>query len=437
MGTTQDVAVLTRKLGAGDYDPVKYVAEISQRCVGGEEVHAQRKVIQTVADETNNQLKKNVYQNYSQFIETAKEISHLETDMYRLSHMITEQRKLLTGLIETSLLGDSVPLSHVIEKEEKEEEIVVEAAPNSAMDTGRKQLIELMQNVEGGRDVIDVPTRYVITHCDLLEMDIGENTALQRVHGVICNDSVIIATWLRDRRGPVRFKLSAVYPVSTIAVVNVRDLAGIKNAWKLLAGPDVQMFQCTDAETKKKCLAAYEEAKELQKTGGLPKAKFERGKSVRPKKHEALNPFEDEEFVDDEESEEAPDEGEIAEWLTELSDTLEVHIAQREFEQAVELLKEAEAELGQSQELTPRLSVIRDAARERREGLLRVLRSELRVSLPLIGQFCQYSNLKVTPDKSLQGGPRTARRVVSLLSSLGQADQARDLLLAHRTALLR
>ena len=112
MGTTQDVAVLTRKLGAADYDPTKYVSEISQRCVGGEEVLQQRKVIQAVADDTNNQLKKNVYQNYSQFIETAKEISHLETDMYRLSHMITEQRKLLTGLLETSILGDSVPLSH-------------------------------------------------------------------------------------------------------------------------------------------------------------------------------------------------------------------------------------------------------------------------------------------------------------------------------------
>ena len=36
-----------------------------------------------MADDTNNQLKKNVYQNYSQFIETAKEISHLESDMYR------------------------------------------------------------------------------------------------------------------------------------------------------------------------------------------------------------------------------------------------------------------------------------------------------------------------------------------------------------------
>ena len=141
---------------------------------------AQRKVIQTVADDTNNQLKKNVYQNYSQFIETAKEISHLENDMYRLSHMITEQRKLLTGLLETSILGDSVPLSHDIDKEETQEvedtKEEKEVSPATVIDAGRKQLIDLMETVEGGRDVIDVPTRYVLNHCDMVEMDISENT---------------------------------------------------------------------------------------------------------------------------------------------------------------------------------------------------------------------------------------------------------------------
>ena len=386
---------------------------------------AQRKVIQTVADDTNNQLKKNVYQNYSQFIETAKEISHLETDMYRLSHMITEQRKLLTGLLETSILGDSVPLSHEIDKDDTQEisdsKEEKEVSPANIIDAGRKQLIDLMETVEGGRDVIDTPTRFVISHCDMVEMDISENTALHRVHGYICNDSIIIATWLRDRRGPVRYQLSAVYPVSAMAVVNVRDLGGIKNAWKLLAGADVRLFQCTDAETKKKCLAAYEEAKELQKTGGLPRMKqFERGKSVRPKKNEPLNPFDNEEFVDDD-TEDEQEEGEIDEWLTELSDTLEVHIAQREFEQAVELIQEAEAEFSKTPEMTVKMSEVKEAAMTRKEVLLSVLRSELRV----------------TPDKSLQGGPRTARRAVGLLTSLGQADQARDLLLAHRTALLR
>ena len=119
--------------------------------------------------------------------------------------------------------------------------------------------------------------------------------------------------------------------------------------------------------------------------------------------------------------EDEAEEQELAEWLTELSDTLEVHIAQREFEQAVELIKEAEDEFKKYPELPVKMREVSEAGMLRKEGLLAVLRNEL----------------KVTPDKSLQGGPRTARRAVNLLSCLGKADEARELLLAHRTALLR
>lgn len=47
------------------------------------------------------------------------------------------------------------------------------------------------------------------------------------------------------------------------------------------------------------------------------------------------------------------------------------------------------------------------------------------------------SELRVTPEKSLQGGPRAASRAVLLLTRLGQASQACDLFLKHRTALLK
>ena len=47
------------------------------------------------------------------------------------------------------------------------------------------------------------------------------------------------------------------------------------------------------------------------------------------------------------------------------------------------------------------------------------------------------AELKVTPEKSLQGGPRAASRAVLLLVRLGQASQACDLFLKHRTALLK
>ena len=39
---------------------------------------------------------------------------------------------------------------------------------------------------------------------DLVEMDITENTALHRVHGYLTNDGFMVATWLPNRRGPVR-----------------------------------------------------------------------------------------------------------------------------------------------------------------------------------------------------------------------------------------
>ena len=51
------------------------VLGLSQRSVGDHELGQQRQRIQHLAEETNAQLKRNVYMNYMQFIDTAKEIS--------------------------------------------------------------------------------------------------------------------------------------------------------------------------------------------------------------------------------------------------------------------------------------------------------------------------------------------------------------------------
>ena len=74
------------------------------------------RILQTLSEDTHSQLKKNVYQNYGQFISTAKEISSLEDEMYTLSHMITEQRNLLQRLAETSILGDKVVITVILVK---------------------------------------------------------------------------------------------------------------------------------------------------------------------------------------------------------------------------------------------------------------------------------------------------------------------------------
>ena len=96
----------------------------------------------------------------------------------------------------------------------------------------------------------DVPTRFLLHDGALVEMDIAENTALHRVHGYLMNDGFMVATWLTNRRGPVRFKFSYLYELDSLAVVNVRDLGGIKHAFKLLVFPDARLFQCANGDAK-------------------------------------------------------------------------------------------------------------------------------------------------------------------------------------------
>ena len=54
------------------------------------------------------------------------------------------------------------------------------------------------------------------------------------------NDGFMVATWLPNRRGPVRFKYSCLYELDSLAVVNVRDFGGIKCAFRLLVFPDAR-----------------------------------------------------------------------------------------------------------------------------------------------------------------------------------------------------
>ena len=69
---------------------------------------------------------------------------------------------------------------------------------------GRHELVEVMEMVEGGNDVLDVNNRILLHHGDLIEMDPDTNIAMHRVHCYLTNDMMLIATWLADRRGPVR-----------------------------------------------------------------------------------------------------------------------------------------------------------------------------------------------------------------------------------------
>nr|XP_018897394.1 PREDICTED: exocyst complex component 8 isoform X1 [Bemisia tabaci] len=400
--------VIIQKLSAPDFSPENYVQELTQRCVGSQELEQQRLRIQALAEETNTLLKKNVYRHYMQFIETAKEISHLEGEMYQLCHQLTEQRALLAAMTTASVRGEKGLQSNGIgdecdgnKEEEKEQK-------------RRQQLIDIGEAVEGCVSLVDIPGRQLMYDGDLLELDPIDNTPLQRVHAYLLTDTFIIASWILNRRSPTRYKYEAGYELGSLAVVNVRDL---KNAFKLLVFPDTRVFQCSNSQTKKEWLEQFEEAKKLL----VSKEKVKREISVEPKSparsdvlETSMNPFEEPEEI------ETPDE--TPEWLLEVAEDLDVFIAQRHFEQAYKLIEKS-TEYLEKNKLSNDL-VAEDLKRKldlRVKTLTNVLTKELEVS----------------PDKSQQGGLRAARRAVRLLNKLGKSTQACDLMLKLCSSLLK
>ncbi|XP_016660436.1 exocyst complex component 8 isoform X2 [Acyrthosiphon pisum] len=102
---------LIKSVGESDYQPEKYVKELSQRCMGPEELLQQKTNVQSLGEQINTMLKKNVFYNYIQFIDTAKEIANLEGEMYQLSHLLTEQASLLNSLASSSIVSEQISKS--------------------------------------------------------------------------------------------------------------------------------------------------------------------------------------------------------------------------------------------------------------------------------------------------------------------------------------
>ncbi|XP_003692547.1 exocyst complex component 8 [Apis florea] len=409
---------LAKVFATEDFNPEKFVKELSAQCVGADELRQQRAKIQELANNTSAQLKRNVYQNYMQFIETAKEISHLESEMYQLSQLLSEQRSLLSTLGSTRTTGvtfedlSESQLENINDSSTKEEE-------------QKQKLMQLLENVEGAMSLAEIPGRICLHEGSLLELDPLEGTPLKRVHAYLFTDILMIASWLANgnRRGPPKYKMQAVYNLESLAIVNVRDLGTVKLAFKLLAFSDTRVFQCATATSKKEWLDKCEQAKRMKLIEDNPNETTENNKRSKEEKitmpSRSMSLDSNTLGIDDEDTEyhEPP-----PEWILEVAEDLDSCIAQRHFEEAYSLLEKAKTYLKDAQ-ITPLLLEIQLKVNDRGKSLIEVLTKELELSAEA---------------KSLQGGGlRSARRVVKLLIQLNRNAQACQLYLRLCSAMLK
>lgn len=405
---------LAQDLSTQGFDAEHYVSRLSEE--GEMPLLEMRQKVFLLSEKTAQELKKNVYKNYTQFIETAREISILEGEMYQVSHMLTEQKGLMTNMMEISLVSDKA----VVEEPPKEVE------PENPEEETRRNLAFLLEKVEGCSSVTEVPGRQLIHNGDLAELDLESFVQVQRVHMFLLNDSLMIASWLPHRRGPVRYRFQGLYELDNLAIVNMRDAGPVKNAFKVLMFPDSKIYQADSAKSKRQWLDILEDTKKKklardkqrkESSAKLVEQQASASQSQKKPENTQVKPE-----VDQTDAVVVAMETELlgAEWIQELPEDLDMCIAQRDFVGAVDLVEKVNDHLKECQK-TPALKEFRARIDHRVKLLTEGLMSELQVS----------------PERSLRGGPRAARRAVAQLIRLGKSAQACDLFLKNRSAIIK
>ncbi|XP_021578788.2 exocyst complex component 8 [Ictidomys tridecemlineatus] len=418
---------LRRQLESGSFEARLYVKQLSQQSDGDRDLQEHRQRVQALAEETAQNLKRNVYQNYRQFIETAREISYLESEMYQLSHLLTEQKSSLESiplaLLPAAAAGTAAAAEDTAGAGARDRRRgpagflpgpAVSSREGAGEEGKQRTLTTLLEKVEGCRHLLEAG-QYLVYNGDLVEYEADHMAQLQRVHGFLMNDCLLVATWLPQRRGMYRY--NALYPLDGLAVVNVKDNPPMKDMFKLLMFPESRIFQAENAKIKREWLEVLEETKRAlgekrrreQEAAAAPRGPPQ----ATPK---AGNPFEE----DDEEEPALPEVEEekvdlSMEWIQELPEDLDVCIAQRDFEGAVDLLDKLNHYL-EDKPSPPPVKELRAKVDERVRQLTEVLVFEL------------------SPDRSLRGGPKATRRAVSQLIRLGQCTKACELFLRNRAA---
>ncbi|XP_015779421.1 PREDICTED: uncharacterized protein LOC107357295 [Acropora digitifera] len=163
------------------FDPEKYVKDLAAECDTDAQLQEHRKRVQTLSEETAISLKRNVYKNYMQFIETSKEISYLEAEMYQLGHLLAEQKAILTSQQDMSLFEaqDSSLFLKPSKKDEKSSSSI--------------------ESVEGLSSVLDISDIICIFEGDLMETDPVTFLPKLKVHAFLLHDSLVVASIIQNR----------------------------------------------------------------------------------------------------------------------------------------------------------------------------------------------------------------------------------------------
>ncbi|EPB76457.1 Vps51/Vps67 [Ancylostoma ceylanicum] len=345
-------------------------------------------------------LKNNVFQNYQQFIDASKEISHLEQEIYQLSSLLLDQKQLIENLMQ--MTGD-------------DKSSVQTASSHSASAASITPIQVLMQKMDGVAGILNNmrSSDKVLLYGEMMLLDPETKEDIHRAMLVLLSDRLLIGNITPSGK----YSLESTFTLNNLAVVNVKDResgpAVADQLLKLLVFPEQRYYRCDSARVKKMWLDELERAKrDILHEGILARQTTIRGKRMTVQeraKRTQLSPTTSKSLQESDEGEVNQDE---MAWLQELPAELDDCIAHRDLDQAVELIHEWKQCSTKDTNIDAQLKI--------REN-----------------QIVQLLSDDVRRPGAVHGGPRAMKKARTLLAQLGRGTYAMDLYLRRRSALQR
>lgn len=444
--------ILGHEFDRENFDSDKYVKKIiAEKIYASDLVDIKEKLTRN-AQQTSEEIKHSVYKNYTNFMETAKEVGHLEGKMSQLKQSLDEQMKLINMFktMTTNTIASNETSS---------------AKLKNGSESKKSSLAMLLEQVEGCGLITQKPGRNLLFHSDLEALHIEDYSVSHKLHAYLLSDAILLTLPQRKRNKALfnssanstdpsanrlmnnpllstsgktvesnlsasnasannnntyQYKFQAFYELQDIKIMNIDDSKEVRNSFQLLKFPESLAFKCANAHLKKEWLESIENAKkqldlQLNLENGANNANLRRGSYTQNVIHE-----EDEE--EDDSKRTRPSQIDIgslnmanisdyerSKILRELFADFDILLAQRDFEKAIEMLTKIK-------ESTKQNSDTQLIYKQKENELISILRKDLITSK-------ERGNNK--------GVIKTGKRVVNSLIKLKIYDEAIDLFIDY------
>ncbi|KAJ1800317.1 exocyst complex component exo84 [Coemansia sp. RSA 2399] len=406
------------KLTRSDFRPEDYLKE-TLRSVDEGGIRQFRNTLEESRRVASKNLQKNVYKNYESFVFISKEISSMERDMQMLRELLQSINQIGDHLMdedEQSILDADEPAvpgaGRVLGRRR-----TMRMSMANQNDMFKEQLAKVWRAIRDAQKFVPfAPNRHVVGDVrNISELSPSTLQLRQRVDIVVFSDMLLLAVRKkRANHAQIALVADRSFVLSDVTVTDVSDLSRSGHLVKIVNRAETFLFGFKDADSKNELLMLIGHARagifgsDMQAMPPLPGARGNVPSAQPPKQNKSHQASAS---PGDDEAEGIP--GELKQRVDEIMDSLDIHIARREFTNAVTLVQRVKSVLGEVRKAPASAS---RAVEAHTTELARLVLADLLIPC--------------APRKQVAGN-------IALLHKLGWDKEAKDAFLVSRSATIK